>query len=325
MPFHYTDFPATLQLDLNNHCGMRYCGLNCIYCWPQNQIKMGKVPYAEMPMDVVEWVFKDMARYGQHMWFWCDFLNGDGLDPGLPAIRKLGKKYAPFVKSQTFTCGTRPENAELLCSKELDWINVTLSAPNDAVYRVVHRSTRFQDVLKTMRIISEKRLPHQRLEVHYVINQYNFAYMKEWLTLMKTEFPDWIPKFSPLVNTGKDDPSNQACGALSTQDQEDAIKEIGAEPFWNRSELPYHVPCLLFHNASIDVEGRLLQCCRWDVPDFYYGNAREYIENGYSFRDYWMMKLANKLRNPFCDRCNLKAPNWKQKVDNLSIRSVVCK
>jgi pyruvate-formate lyase-activating enzyme len=322
-PYHWTDFPKVIQLDLNNHCGQRYCGVHCVYCRPMSDVQKGIKQYTEMSDEVLDWVLKDVSRYGREMDFICDFLEGDGLDPSLPEKRQRIKKAAPWLKVQTFTCGTRPENAELLCGPELDWINVTLSAHNDVMYRTVHRSTRFNDVLKTMRFLSENRRPSQLLEVHYVINKFNIVYMADWLTLMQSEFPEWLPKFSPLVNTGSDDASNDACGELSTLDQEDAIKKVGGGAFWDRREIGFRKPCVLWDNDDVSANGTLLQCCRWDKLDWSYGLASDFIKNGWSFRDYHMMKVANALRNPFCERCNLKAPDWKVRASKIGVRGVV--
>jgi MoaA/NifB/PqqE/SkfB family radical SAM enzyme len=318
-PYYYSEFPHVIQLDLSNRCGQKYCGVHCVYCRPQNDIARGIKKHASMSQEVLAWVLEDVKVYGENMGFICDFLDGDGLDPELPEKRVQIKKASPNLTVQTFTCGTRTENAHLLCDKNLDWICVTLSAHNDAVYRKVYRSTRFNDVLKTMKYITDHRLPHQILEVHYVITQYNIDYMRDWLNLMKSDFPDWTPKFSPLVNTGSDDPSNLACGEISTREQENEIRKIDGTAFWDRRELDMRQPCLLFHNASVTANGDLLQCCRWDKMDWSYGKAEDYIGNGLRFRDYWSRKLANKLDNPFCDRCNLKADDWQKRLADFKV------
>lgn len=318
-PYHWTDFPNVIQLDLNNHCGTKFCGVFCTYCRPQSDILKGIKRYAEMPDAVLDWILRDVSEYGRNMSFICDFLDGDGLSPLLPDKRARIKKAAPWLKVQTFTCGTRPENAHLLVDRNLDWINVTLSAHNEAIYRLVHRGNRFRNVLETMRYLSDHRLPNQTLEVHYVINKFNIANMADWLNMIQRDFPDWTPKFSPLVNTGSDDVSNNACGTLSTLDQETAIKSVKGSAFWDRREIGMRQPCVLWHNASVTANGELLQCCRWDKLDYHYGLAQDYIKNGWRFREYWLRKLANRLQNPFCDRCNLKVPNWKEKASKIYV------
>lgn len=322
-PYVWTDFPRVIQLDLCNRCGPAHCGVLCSYCRPQRDILKGVKQSREMSDEVIDWVLGSVTKYGRNMHFLADFLDGDGLDPCLPEKRRRIKKAAPWLKIQTFTCGTRPEYAQLLTGAELDWICVTLSAHNPTVYNVVHGGNRFNQVLETMRYLQEHARPNQLLEVHYVINKHNFAYMKDWLTLMQREFPRFSPKFSPLVNTGADDVSNGACGALSTVEQEDAVKSVGGAGFWDRRELDALRPCVLWDNDDVGADGSLLQCCRWDRMDWGYGNAADYIKNGWSFRDYHMQKVLNKLRNPFCDRCNLKAPNWQKLTERIDVRGVI--
>lgn len=322
-PYAWSDFPSVIQLDLDNRCGPKVCGLMCCYCRPQRDVLKGLKQHQEMSNEVLDWVLKDVAKYGRGMDYVADFLDGDGLNSSLPEKRRVIKKAVPWVKLQTFTCGTRPENAQYLCESSLDWICVTLSAHSDEVYRKVHASTRFNDVLKTMRYISEHHLPHQVLEVHYVVNKYNINYIADWLKLVRSEFPLWVPKISPLVNTGSDDESNNACGDYTTLDQENAIKQAGGESFWDRRDIGARQPCVLWHNASVTANGDLLQCCRWDKMDWSYGKAQDYIKNGWGFRDYWMQKILNRQRNVFCGRCNLKVPNSELIASKIDVRGVI--
>jgi hypothetical protein len=320
--YYWTDFPTVIQLDLCNRCGPKYTGILCKYCKPQRDVICGIKQHREMDDEVIDWVLKDVSRYGQKMAFITDFLDGDGLDSCLPEKRRRIKKAAPWLRIQTFTCGTRPENAELLLGSELDWICVTLSAHNESMYKAVHGGDKFNEVLKTMKILNEKHRTNQLLEVHYVVNKYNIGFMADWLKLMQTEFPEWNPKFSPLVNTESGDSVN-AWGTLSTEDQEIAIRNVGGADFWGRDNLSARRPCVLWDNDDVGADGSLLQCCRWGDKDWDYGNAKDYIKNDWSFRDYHIKKVLNRLRNPFCSRCNMKAPNWGEKVSKIDVRGVV--
>jgi hypothetical protein len=316
--YAWTDFPNGIQLDLDNSCNAF-----CVYCRPQRDIKSGCKKPAQMPLEILDWVLKDIAIYGRDkLQYLTDFLDGDGLNISLPEKRRHIKKAVPWVQLQTFTNASRPENASLLCVPELDSVCVTLSAHNRAIYKQVHGVDKFEAVLETMRYISEHRLPHQKLAVNYVINKYNIQFIEAWLNLIHANFPDWTPQISPLVVTGDDCESNLAIGDYSTQDQEDAIKKANGTAFWDHREIRGRQPCVLWHNDSITAAGDLLQCCRWDRMDWTYGKAQDYIKNGLGFRAYHMNKIVNCLHNPFCDRCNLKAPDWQQRRKLIDVHGV---
>ena len=229
-PYWWTEFPTAWQIDTNNHCGPKYSGVLCEYCWPQWKIAKGDWQYCEMPMEQIEWLLHNIDRYGNAMrdaWksrnglgYIAFFLNGDGLtEPRLPEILKLSKKIAHEIGTQTFTCGAKSENAHLLCDKNLDYVCVTLSAHNRELYKKVHRGDKFDNVIETMQYITDNCNPDQYLEVHFVITQNNFAYMQDWKNLMNQKFPEWHRIFSPLVKSIDNEPSMKAMGNLTLEQQ----------------------------------------------------------------------------------------------------------
>ena len=335
-PYYWSNFPLVWQIDTNNYCGPKYCGVLCEYCYPQWRIATGKNHYQEMPMHQIKWILENIGRYGGVMrdvkragygWgFYATFLNGDGLtERRLPEILRYGKKVAPGIDTQTFTCATLPENAWMLCDANLDWVCVTLSAHTQELYRKVHRGDKFDKVLETLRYVTENRKANQHLEAHYVITKTNFAYMRDWYDFMGREFPEWHRVFSPLVRSFDNTPSAKAMGDLTLQQQEEAIRKINREAaFWNIETTCLRQPCVLFQNASVEADGTLLQCCNWaDSKIWNYGNVADYMEQGYTLQDYWKARLANKLNNPLCQSCNLRHPQWKQRLDKISINVTV--
>ena len=326
MPYQWTDFPCVLQIDISNYCGPKYSKIYCEYCWPQSKICSGDWKHGEMPMEQIEWLLKQIGQYGKNMWYYTLFLNGDGLtDPRLPEILKLGKQYAPNIKNQTFTCGTNTENAWMVCDKNLDWICVTLSAPNSEVYKKVHRGDQFENVIKTMEYITEHRKSNQILEVHYVITENNFGYMKKWYDFIGAKFPDWRRVFSPLVASDDNGPSKKAMGNLTLEQEEKAILALDPNSkFWNTQTTGLRQPCVLWNNAAVTCDGFLLKCCNWsDYHLHNYGNIADYIKEGYSLKDFWMQRLANKHNNPLCRSCNLKHPQAKQRLDNILVKATL--
>jgi len=325
-PYFWTDYPTVVQIDTTNHCGKKYCDVICEYCQPQWKIAQGDWKYGEMSMEMIEWILRDIGKYGKNMTYIMMFLNGDGLtDLRYPEILGYAKRVAPSVPTQTFTCGTLTENAYLLCDKNLDKVSFTVSASNRELYRQVHRGDKFDAVIETMKYVTENRKPNQQLEVHYVITEKNFPYMRDWWQFMGSNFPEWKRVFSPLVASFDNFPSKRALGNLTTEMQEREIAKFVGSAFWRREAVSWRQPCVLWNNASITCDGTILQCCNWCDPVWNYGNVKDYMRNGLSLRDYWMMKIANKQNNVLCESCNLRHPDWKKRLENIRVSAKISK
>lgn len=318
----WRDFPNVIQIDTNNHCGYKYCGIHCTYCYPQWKIAKGEWEYKEMPMEWIEWIAKQMAKYGKNMSFVDMFLNGDALaEPRLPEILHVIKKYCPWLYTQTFTCGTLPEKADLLVDKNLDSICFTVSAHTPELYMKIHRGNRFHDVLKTLDYVIENRHKTQKIEIHCVVTKDNYDCLEEWWRFFSTRFPEAVLIFSALVRSYDNLPSIACFGNYTLKDIENRIKQVisNVQPhgiFWDTSNIPAKKPCVLWDNMSISVDGYILQCCNWSPPhDWNYGTVEQYIREGRSLKDAWKEKQANKMRNKLCDSCNMKAPDWRQRLN----------
>lgn len=328
-PYYWARFPLVVQFDTNNYCGPKYCGILCEYCTPQRLILQGKMRHAEMPLDQIKWILRQIAMHSQELHearkygfgYYAPFLYGEVLtDPRLPEILNLGKQYMPSITNNLFTSGVLPENAWMLL-ENLDWICVTFSAHTRELYKRVHRGDKFREVIETMRYLTENRKPHQRLDVHYVITKTNFAYMQDWYAFIGKEFPEWHRVFSPIVEGYGTVASYEAVGNLTMQQQAEAIRKVDPHAaFWNINTTILRQPCVLWHNASITADGTLLQCCTFANPkEWNYGNIQDYIDNGYGLEDYWRMKLANRLNNVWCRNCNLRRPDWRKRASNIQL------
>src|SRR4030042_6652427 len=101
-PYVWTDFPPVIQISTNNYCGPGVCGVLCEYCFPQWHIARGKDYPGELSMEVLEWIFRNIGRYGRGMWYYSFFLDNDGLaDLRNPEIFKLARQLAPDVPNET--------------------------------------------------------------------------------------------------------------------------------------------------------------------------------------------------------------------------------
>lgn len=333
-PYSWTNFPKCVQIDISNYCGIKYSGILCSYCFPQHEIASGHDSYRKMPVEWIEWIIKQFHKYGSRKpsdpyktqglsEYVTYFLNGDGeTDERLPAIAKMGKRIAPWLTNQTFSCGANPQNAPLLCSRDLDWVCFTVSAPNREIYKTVHGGDNFDKALQSMRYVSDNAPSSTKLEVHYVITAKNIDGMRAWYNFMGREFPRYRRVFSPLVDSCTNTWSHKAMGNLTLEAQEKAIAEIErSSGFWNHTTVSQHQPCVLWNNFSIKSDLTLLQCCNWaDAKLWNYGKLPDIVENGLDLHDIWLMRLANKQNNPLCQSCNLRTPNYKERLAEMQFK-----
>lgn len=324
-PLGWREFPRVIQIDTNNHCGHKYCGILCEYCYPQWIIQRKLRKFMEMPMEWIDWILKEVKRDGQKLYSIDMFLNGDGLtEPRLPEILGLSKLYNPRVVTQTFTNGTLPENAHNLIDKNLDSICFTISAHNRALYKLVHKGDKFQEAIKTLEYVIENRHSRETIEVHCVVTKTNFPYLNEWWNYF-SQYP--IKKIlSPLVASTENTPSLKATEGLEQRLVEKTISKIAAgnRIMWNSDNIPFPDPCVLWHNCSFDVEGYFLQCCNWSPPEkVNYGTIHQFIVEDRTLKEVWMERLANRMRNPLCRSCNMKSKDWKQRLTRMKIETEI--
>ena len=140
------------------------------------------------------------------------------------------------------------------------------------------------------------------------------------LLVLTGNYPEAVRVMSPLVASYDNEPSRRSFGDLTMRKVEDRIAEVtkGGGVFWSTENIPHRKPCNLWDNMSIDVEGYVLQCCNWSPPkDWNYGTVEELMEEGRTLKEVWAERLANRMRNPLCRSCNMKAPDWKERLDNV--------
>jgi hypothetical protein len=324
-PYFWSEYPMTVQIDTNNFCGQKYSNIGpCVYCQPQDEVMRGVCKYVEMPFEYIEWIQKDIAKNMPRLYrggfppvqFVADFLRGDCQNElRLHEILKMQKQVAPWLPTQVFTCASKPENMGLFNDKNLDWVCVTLSAHTPEIYRQVHHGDRFEYVLKSLDYLSDHAPSSQWLEVHYVVNKFNFAYIKDWYDFIGERYPRFRRIISPLVQSPTNKPSRFAMGDLSLEMQEQAIAKATGAGFWSHESTGLKQPCVLWGNFSVTSEGYVLQCCNWaEQTLFNYGNIRDYISEGRSLKDAWLERLANKQNNILCRGCNLKHPNYRERL-----------
>jgi len=321
-PFYkWSKFPQVIQVDTNNHCGPKHCGLLCSYCYPQWKIAQGEREYKEMPMEWIEWILHQIAKDGRTMGFIDWFLNGDLLtELRGHEIYALSKKINPWLRTQSFTNGVLYRNIDLALDKNLDRVCFTISGHTPELWAKVHRGPPklFDRAITSLERCLDEGKP---TEVHCVITQDNAPHLKEWYHYF-SKYPDLTRVISPLVGSYDNQPSRTALGHLTLEEQEQMVIDIAGETgrMWTRQLIPDMKPCVLWDNMSIDVEGYVLNCCNWSPPqDVNYGLIPELMEEGRSLKDVWIERLANRMRNRLCRSCNMRHLDWEKRLADMKI------
>jgi len=323
----WTKFPNVIHLDTTNKCGPLYCKLYCSYCYPQwNIIHEKRDEYGYMPLPLIHWILEEIERDGRTMSFIPVFWSGDALmEHRLPTILGMIKSTTPWLRTQTFTCGTLTQNVDLLLDRNLDEVCFTCSAHTPSLWNIIHRGKPeiFNNVCDTIKTVLEKRPPHMRVEVHMVLTKDNYMYAQDWWDFFGSEaFQGLTRIISPLVETVNNTPSKEAMGNLTLDEQEDIILRVaGAEGrMWTRALIPQHKPCVTWDDLTIDWQGYILQCCNWyDRNLWNYGRIQDLIHEDRTLKSVWIERLTNRMRNPVCRTCNMLHPKWKKRLRQMNV------
>jgi MoaA/NifB/PqqE/SkfB family radical SAM enzyme len=322
MPKKWQSFPQVIQIDTNNHCGPTFCGIKCVYCYPQWKIADEKRRYTTMPTEYIELILRQIAKYGKSEMDLVDFfLNGDGFtEPRLPDLNHYSKVMLPDSKTQTFTNGIKWQNYE--AALPLDSVCFTISAHTPELYKTVHGGDHFADALKGLSLVVDNRRPGQTVEVHCVLNKYNFLYAKQWWGFFGREYPEVTRVISPLVGSYDNQPSTDSAEGLTLEDMEGEVIHVAGETgrMWTRDLIPDEKPCVLWDNMSVDVEGWVLQCCNWAPPkESSYGNVFTMEREGVTLKDMWLRRLENRMNNRLCESCNMKSSDCGKRMDAMKV------
>lgn len=334
----WADYPVAIQIDTNNHCGRKYCGIRCIACYPQWAIDMGYNEFAVMPLHEIEWIMNQTAWYSKSHQkkgvppLMALFLNGDGLtEPRLPEIAHMSKRKIPWWKTQTFTNGILTENLHYLLSDHLDEVCFTISGHTKELYRKTHGGDHFEDVIRTLNRYVYEKSSKQSAEIHLVLSKANHAYAKEWWDFFEPyEKRHGVKRvISALVASPDNVPSQAALGDLSLKDQERLIMNVAGmdNRMWISGVIPNQKPCVLWDNLSFSLYKKgdvqktyIVQCCNWsDYTRFNYGTVEEAMNEGRSLKDIWAERLSNRMRNRICRNCNMKHPQWEKRLNAMKL------
>jgi MoaA/NifB/PqqE/SkfB family radical SAM enzyme len=275
--------PTVLQLDV-----IRHCNEACIYCNVKN---FGESEQGLMPLDIVSKVLKETA--GTVRRIHC-FKDGEVLlDGRLPEILKLCKTINPKAITVIYTNGSVTANRHFLVDPNLDEVHFTVSAASPEVYAQVHGKPFFNQVVDNI----EWFLRHRTVQkgfVHFVIVRENVKDLEIW----KERF-NGLTQVVSMLHDSKFQPASKKC-----IDKLKGVDVRGLSTF--QGKMAKDLPCTVFNNLSVGVNGELLQCC--DAPyKFNYGRVGEI-----SVAEAWQRRNENRMCNEACRGCNLRRSNWKE-------------
>jgi MoaA/NifB/PqqE/SkfB family radical SAM enzyme len=283
----WMDFPTTLQFNTQTRCN-----LQCIYCNPQGSFN---VEHGVMPLETIEYVLKYFRGYDIDTV--APWANGDPLlEPRLPRIIDLAKKYIPKAKVVVFTNGVAYKNKWMLKNPKIDVIRFTISASTPETYELVHGKPFYYMALNTLEWVTLNKYPHQELWVNFIPVEANIHELRKW----KERFWMYRQDVRPIHEGIGQLNSDAGKGSFTFED----ARQIST----NFKELQFSQdrPCSCWHNMTIDYNGNILHCI--DAPTKYcIGKVGED-----DLLEVWRRKQLEALDNPICRACNCKNPDWRE-------------
>jgi len=288
--------PEYLQLDVNSG----KCNNRCVYCNVNPD-----AAYSTEPQDMSLPVFNDAlmaTRSFRHIlrgiacWMNGDPIIEPRLDDMHDTIHSHG--YYGIVDSN----GTIPGRAPSLMHPAVRTIRISLSAHNRELYREVHGTDNFDNVLITLRYLKDMKRPYQRLYINHMICKQNIDYVDNFLR----KFKGYNIQLFPLHSS----PLQQN----SVDNLVDVSKTLRVNPDGSQVDMHAEIrrkqPCQCWNLMGIGPRGEIMHCV--DYPaDYNYGTIYDH-----SILDAWHKRNSIGVQHPLCQECSLLFPEWRD-ADNL--------
>lgn len=291
--------PEYLQLDVNSG----KCNNRCVYCNVHPE-----AAYATEPRDMPDTVFNDAlaaTRSIRHIlrgvacWMNGDPILEHRLDQMHDTVSHHG--YYGIVDSN----GTIPERAPALMHPAVRTIRISLSAHTPELYRKVHGTDYFQQVLETLEYLRDNIRPHQRLYINHMICRQNKDHVQDFLEA----FSDYTIQLFPLHSSPLQQNSIDNMTAVE--------KTIRVNPDGTTEDMHAQIrrtqPCQCWNLQGIGPNGEIMHCI--DYPaEYNYGTIYDH-----SLLEAWHKRNQIGVQHPLCHECSLLFPEWRD-AENLTER-----
>jgi len=287
--------PEYLQLDVNSG----KCNNRCVYCNVNPD-----AAYRTKPQDMSMTVFNDALKAtksfrhilrGVACWMNGDPIIESRLDDMHDLVSEYG--YYGIVDSN----GTIPARVHALMHPAVRTIRISLSAHNRELYKTVHGTDNFNNVLYMLRYLKAFKKSYQRLFINHMICKQNIDYVNDFLKRFKGYSIQLFPLHSSPLQQN------------SVDNLVDVSKTIRVNP--DSSQVDMHAeirkkqPCQCWNLQGIGPNGEIMHCV--DFPaDYNYGTIYDH-----SLIDAWRKRNRIGVQHPLCQECSLLFPEWRDAKD----------
>jgi len=288
--------PEYLQLDVNSG----KCNNRCVYCNVNPDAAYSTKPQ-DMPMPVFNDALMATRPFRHILRGVACWMNGDPIiEPRLDDMHEIVSNhgYYGIVDSN----GTIPGRAPSLMHPAVRTIRISLSAHNRELYKEVHGTDNFDNVLITLRYLKDAKKSYQRLFINHMICKQNIDYVDDFLRKFKGYNIQLFPLHSSPLQTNS---LNNLVDVSKTM----RVNSDGSKVDMH-AEIRRQQPCQCWNLMGIGPGGEIMHCV--DYPaDYNYGTIYDH-----SLIDAWRKRNRIGVQHPLCQECSLLFPEWRD-ADNL--------
>ena len=295
---HQTDFPEVISIDTQIKCNLK-----CEYCHPHT-LKPHLFPLdKQLSMKDIRHILEQVGTKHK-IYDIRPFQNGDPLfEPRLTEICDLiwTLTKAPIC---VYTSGTMYKNRRLLRHPHISTVFFTISAATRETYEKVHGGDLFDKAVATLRWLTKHKYPEQEIGVTLIVTRNNIDEIPLW----HERFKDYPRLVAPL-HSGYQGPQSLNC--LRGLNPDEIVEKYGTY-----KGFLFGLPCTNWNEMMISVDGQYL-ICSIATPETSLGDIHKV-----SLETAWKLKLERGMNNPVCQTCNMKAPNYKELLEDWKPKNV---
>ena len=284
-------YPLTLMLEPNN-----FCNLKCPLCpTGQGLIKRKK---ESLSFEKAKIILDQLGNEIVHLrlWNWGEPL----LVKDIFKIIKYAKKYKIFVNTSTNAFFLTKKIAKKIVDSELDELIISLDGASERTYKKYRKKGSFKKVLEAIKEIKQQKKLQKKLypkiKLQFIIMKHNEHEIEKIIEIAK--------------KIGVDVLFFKSIGIMDVDVKEDVKKYLPTKKeFIRKSFEKIENKCdYLWEEATINVDGSVVPCCRDPNNKYVFGNIFKQdfkkIWNNQKYKEFRKKLLKNKKSIDICKFCS---------------------
>ncbi|WP_051688639.1 radical SAM/SPASM domain-containing protein [Butyrivibrio sp. AE2032] len=283
---YYPPLPNSLNIELNNTCNQK-----CEFCGFHGKYKSWDFVPSRLSFDFVKRILEEAKRLGigeKEVGF---YLSGEVfLYPDFPEViryaKNLGFKYTFITTNGAFAT---PDKAKAVLDAGLDSIRFSVNAADREMYRTIHGTDDFDEVVKNITFIHDYIQDHNlnvATSISCVVTKKQGPNLKDEIKKIFIDKVDDI-LFIPVILS-------------KLSDMKNAKEEFGINNDENMIiNKDYKCP-ILFNTMYINSDGYVIPCCDAPYSQYYVYDLNKKLD----LEEAWYSEGYQRLREIFVDNAD---------------------